>query len=232
MVNIMDILWISLKVIIIYFILVILLRFLGKREVGQLSIFDLVIILIIADVASIGIDNNEFFLPSLLCLLILAILQKLVSKILLHNGFLRQVFEGKSTIIVYEGKLFIKNMKKENLLIDDLISQMRLNKISDINQIRLAVLENNGLLSIIKKQDENKIYTPLIFSGQLIKENFALLNINKQYLIEYLKMFNIKYKKLLYLAIKDDELLFYSNDKKTKALQGNKLKLERNNIKS
>ena len=217
MVNIMDILWISLKVIIIYFVLVILLRFLGKREVGQLSIFDLVIILIIADVASIGIDNNEFFLPSLLCLLILAILQKLVSKILLHNGFLRQAFEGKSTIIVYEGKLFIKNMKKENLLIDDLISQMRLNKISDINQIRLAVLENNGLLSIIKKQDENKIYTPLIFSGQLIKENFALLNINKQYLIDYLKMFNIKYKKLLYLAIKDDELLFFYHYYKTKA---------------
>lgn len=222
----MNYLEVALKVIAIYFILVILLRFLGKREVGQLSVFDLVILLIIADIATFGIDNNEFFLPSLLCLAVLALLQKLLAKLLLHNGFLREIFEGKPTIIVYEGRVFIKNMKKESLLIDDLISQMRLNKISDINDIRLAVLENNGLLSIIKKTDEKKLYTPLIFSGQIIKENINLLNINKSYLINFLKNNNLNYKKILYLAIKDDELLIYNNDKKTQELQGYKLRLE------
>lgn len=222
----MNYLEVALKVIAIYFILVILLRFLGKREVGQLSVFDLVILLIIADIATFGIDNNEFFLPSLLCLAVLALLQKLLAKLLLHNGFLREIFEGKPTIIVYEGRVFIKNMKKESLLIDDLISQMRLNKISDINDIRLAVLENNGLLSIIKKSDERKVYTPLIFSGQIINENINLLNINKSYLINFLKNNNLNYKKILYLAIKDDELLIYNNDKKTQELQGCKLRLE------
>lgn len=221
---------VAIKVVIIYFILVFLLRFLGKREVGQLSIFDLVIILIIADIASIGIDNDEFFYPSLLCLFILALLQKILSKLLLHNAFLRKIFEGKSTIIVYEGKVFVKNMKKESLLIEDLVSQMRLNKVSDINDIRLAVLENNGQLSIIKKSDEKKVYTPIIFSGQFIKENMSLLNINKQYLIEYLKNNEFNYKKILYLAIKDDELLIYNNDKKTKTLQEQKLVLEKHNI--
>lgn len=222
----MNYLEVALKVIAIYFILVILLRFLGKREVGQLSVFDLVILLIIADIATFGIDNNEFFLSSLLCLAVLALLQKLLAKLLLHNGFLREIFEGKPTIIVYEGRVFIKNMKKESLLIDDLISQMRLNKISDINDIRLAVLENNGLLSIIKKTDERKVYTPLIFSGQIIKENINLLNINKSYLINFLKNNNLNYKKILYLAIKDDELLIYNSDKKTQELQGYKLRLE------
>lgn len=222
----MNYLEVALKVIAIYFILVILLRFLGKREVGQLSVFDLVILLIIADIATFGIDNNEFFLSSLLCLAVLALLQKLLAKLLLHNGFLREIFEGKPTIIVYEGRVFIKNMKKESLLIDDLISQMRLNKISDINDIRLAVLENNGLLSIIKKTDEKKLYTPLIFSGQIIKENIKLLNINKSYLINFLKNNNLNYKKILYLAIKDDELLIYNSDKKTQELQGYKLRLE------
>ncbi len=222
----MNYLEVALKVIAIYFILVILLRFLGKREVGQLSVFDLVILLIIADIATFGIDNNEFFLPSLLCLAVLGLLQKLLAKLLLHNGFLREMFEGKPTIIVYEGRIFIKNMKRESLLIDDLISQMRLNKISDINEIRLAVLENNGLLSIIKKSDERKAYTPLIFSGQIIKENINLLNINKSYLINFLKNNNLNYKKILYLAIKDDELLIYNSDKKTQELQGYKLRLE------
>lgn len=226
----MNYLEISIKVILIYFILVLLLRFLGKREVGQLSVFDLVIVLIIADIASIGIDNNEFFLPSLLCLLILAILQKILSKLLLHNGFLRELFEGKPTIIVFEGKIFLKNMKKESLLIDDLISQMRMNKITDINQIRLAVLENNGLLSIIKKTDEDVVYIPLIYSGQIIKENLIMVNINKKYLIEFLKMYNLNYKKILYLAIRNNELLIYVNDKRINQLQEHRLELIKNNI--
>jgi len=62
--------WIFVKIIIIYFFLIILLRVLGKREVGQLSIFDLVVLLIIADIASLGIDNDEFFWVSLFCLLL------------------------------------------------------------------------------------------------------------------------------------------------------------------
>ena len=76
----MNYLFLVFKIIVIYFSLILLLRLLGKREVGELSIFDLVVLLIIADIASLGVDNNEFFIPSFICLFVLLVLQKILEK--------------------------------------------------------------------------------------------------------------------------------------------------------
>ena len=106
-------LFLILKICVIYLSVIIILRILGKREVGELSIFDLVILLIIADIASIGIDNTEFFIPGLVCLVTLAVLQKIFSYILLKFARLRGVCDGNPTIIIYNGIINIKNMSKE-----------------------------------------------------------------------------------------------------------------------
>lgn len=205
----MNYLWIIGKIIIIYFILICLLRVLGKREVGQLSIFDLVILLIIADIASIGIDNDEFFWPSLLCLLVLAILQKILSYALLHFAKLRNICDGNPRIIVYEGTLQVKNMKKELYTIDDLVCQMRLEHIMDIGEIKLAILETNGTLSIFKKYNHDKVIMPVILSGEYIEYNLNCIGVEKTKIEKALKENKLDLKYILYASYQQGKITYY-----------------------
>lgn len=222
----MSYLIISLKIIVIYFLLILILRVLGKREVGQLSIFDLVILLIIADVAAIGIDNNDFFLESILCLVILTILQKLVSLILLNNSKLRSIFDGKPTVIVYNGELKYKNMKKEFYNIDDLIVQMRVNNILDINEIKLAILETNGKLTIFKKKEHDVISYPLIASGNYVKDTLEILNISLDDINNLFKNYNLNIKDILYASYSKGVISYYEKEKEDKDIKVKRLSLK------
>lgn len=200
------------KVIIIFFVLIILLRILGKREVGQLSIFDLVILLIIADIASLGLDNNEFFFSSIICLFVLAILQKLLSIILLKYAKLRSICDGKPTILVYDGKINLKNMKRELYTIDDLLSQMRALNAMDIKGIKLAILETSGKLSIFNDADYQRISLPIILSGSFVNEAFDNLNYTKTYIENFFISSNISINKIIYASLCENELTYYYKD--------------------
>lgn len=214
------------KVIIIFFVLIILLRFLGKREVGQLSIFDLVILLIIADIASLGLDNDEFFFSSMLCLIVLGLLQKLLSVILLKFSKLRGVCDGKPTILVYDGKINIKNMKSELYTIDDLLSQMRTLNVMDIKQIKLAILETSGRLSIFNNTDYKKISLPIIISGAFINETLEYTKPSKENVLEYFKKIGINLNKIIYASLCENELTYYyKNNNKVEVIEANIVRL-------
>lgn len=200
---------ILLKILFIFFILIIIFRILGKREVGELSIFDLVILLIIADIASLGLDNNEFFWPSMASLLLLVILQKILSLILLKSNRLRAIVEGRPTIIVYDGIIKFDNMKKELYTMDDLISQMHEKHIMDINEIRLAVLETNGTLSIFRKSKFSNVILPIIVSGDYVIDNIKELNLDFDRIRECIKNNNLEIKKIMYASIYENQITYY-----------------------
>ena len=86
-----------LKIAAVFFCLILVLRILGKREVGELSIFDLVVLLIIADIAALGIDNDEFIIPSYFCVFILVVLQKILSLLLIKVAKFRNIIDGSPT---------------------------------------------------------------------------------------------------------------------------------------
>lgn len=222
----MNYAWIFTKIIIIYIVLIILLRILGKREVGQLSIFDLVVLLIIADIASLGIDNDEFFITSLFCLLLLAILQKALSFILLNFAPLRRVVDGNPTIIVYDGNLNIKNMKGELYTIDDLVSQMRSEHVMDISEIRLAILETNGALSIFKKEDKISLAMPVILSGEYVIEHLDCINVSKDRIDLILASFKLELKRIIYASMYEGYLTYYyKNNNKEEVIKGNIIRI-------
>ena len=188
-------------------------------------IFDLVILLIIADVASLGLDNSEFFLSSVLCLVILTALQKLVSVILLNNSKLREVVDGSPTIIVYDGVIKYKNMRKEFYNIDDLISQMRLDKVLDVNEIKLAILETSGKLTIFKKKDSELISYPIISSGKYIDDTFEVLNISKLDIDDILIKNNLKLTNILYASYHKGVISYYEKHLKEENIRMKKISL-------
>ena len=217
----------AVRITVLYFLLIIVLRFLGKREVGQLSIFDLVILLIIADIASIGIDNPKFYFTGIMCVLVLAILQKALSYILLKLPLLRSIIDGNPRILVIDGKIKYNNMKKELYSIDDLTSQMRLEHIMEISEIRLAILETNGVLSIFRKSKFDSVALPLITSGRLVNESFNFLPVTQDDIIEAFNKKGIVMDDILYASFNDYEISYYLKNNTKEDIEVKKLLIKK-----
>ena len=215
-----------LKIAAVFFCLILVLRILGNREVGELSIFDLVVLLIIADIAALGIDNDEFIIPSYFCVFILVVLQKILSLLLIKVAKFRNIIDGSPTTVVMDGKLLIKNMRKEHYTVDDLVSQMRIEHIMDLDEIKLAILETNGTLSIFRKERFNEIKLPVIMSGQIVKDSLKLLNWDQKQFEERLKKHNIAFKKIIYASLHRNTFYYYYRENKTDPeLEGHILEL-------
>lgn len=181
----MDYLVISIRTIISYAILIIALRIMGKREIGQLNLFDLIILLSIADVMVISIEEYELnYLYILLPVILLTMLQKLAALILLKSSKLRTMIDGKPSIIILNGVIQIEEMKKQSYNMDDLLLQLRSQNIFDVSLVHLAVLENNGMLSIVEKSEvEMEFSMPIIVSGVLEEELIQIYGIDKEKVI-------------------------------------------------
>ena len=114
-------------------------------------------------------------------------------------------------------------MKKERYTIDDLIAQMRLEHIMDIDEIKLAILETNGTLSIFRYSQFNEVKLPIINSGIIQKEALEIFNLTKEKFLKILEKSDINYKEVLYCSITNDHLLVYYSSKIDKELIGHKV---------
>lgn len=145
---------IIIRCIFFYFVLIAALRVMGKREVGELSVFDIVIYLVMSELLALGVtEPGESLLKSLLPIATLALLQIVLSFILLKFQKLRIVMEGSPVILIHNGVLNQREMKKQRYSLDDLLSQLREKDCCCLNEVEFAVLENNGNLSVILKKD-------------------------------------------------------------------------------
>lgn len=210
----MEILNILFKTFIGYFVLVILMRFMGKREVGQLNLFDLVILLTIVDLLVVGIEHfNENYFIWLAPIIALGILQKLIAILLLKVSFFRTIIDGKESIIVYQGKMINNNMKKNNYNIDDLHIQLRMKDICSIDEVEYAILETNGELTVFKNGDTNGVLPiPLLCSGQINNEILKFINKDKEWLNRKIKEKGYNnYKKIKIIYYKKDDIIIYDD---------------------
>lgn len=212
----MDYLVISIRTIISYAILIIALRIMGKREIGQLNLFDLIILLSIADVMVISIEEYELnYLYILLPVILLTMLQKLAALILLKSSKLRTMIDGKPSIIILNGVIQIEEMKKQSYNMDDLLLQLRSQNIFDVSQVHLAVLENNGMLSIVEKSEvEMEFSMPIIVSGVLEEELIQIYGIDKEKVIRAIGNNCLSIDKILCGYYDTTDMKLYLNDGK------------------
>ena len=131
---------IVLKCVFVYIVVLLSLKVMGKREIGQVSLFDFAIILIISDILVIGVDeDNEYFWLYFVGVIVLVLIQRFISLILLKFKKIRKLIDGVESVIIYEGRLNIKEMKKQRYNMDDLITQLRLNNISSLKEIKYLI---------------------------------------------------------------------------------------------
>lgn len=184
--------------IVIYTIVLIVMRLMGKREIGQMQPFELAISIMIADLASIpmsdiGIPISNGIIP----ILGLLVMHLIISIINIKSSKMREFICGKPTILIYKGKIDEKKMKKERFTLNELEEKLRSNNITNIGDVEFAILETSGDISVIQKPNKRNT-TPedfnimpeyegisynLVIDGKIMKEN--LNKIGKDY--EWLK---------------------------------------------
>ena len=204
----MHIIKVIVFTIFMYFYLIFIIRIMGKREVGSLSIFDLAVYFTISDLITICIvDHSIPISVAIVSVAVLCFLQILIAKLTLKSKKIRDIIDGKKSIIISDGVIDFKEMKKQRYTIDDLYSQIREKGIDSITLIKWAILENNGKLSIITKKDSiSNFPDPLIVDGFIVLENLKKANINEKEFLENIKNSGIN-------NIKDIRLCIYVDNK-------------------
>ncbi|CAH0207810.1 hypothetical protein SRABI80_01983 [Peribacillus frigoritolerans] len=177
---------------VIYLVIWFLFRMMGKREVGELSILDLVVSIMIGDIAVLSFEDLEKpFIRQTIPMFVLAFLQITLAFASLKSVKLRNLMDGKPQIIIDQGKIDEKAMRKQRYNFDDLLTQLREQGIIDINEVQFAILETSGKLSVIKKSDEegveNQVPFPLIVDGEIQEKNLDKIGKNHVWLLNQLK---------------------------------------------
>lgn len=136
----------------IYFYILLVMRVMGKREVAKLSIFDLVVFIMIAELAALAIEDSEKpLLEIIVPIAMVMLLQMALSFISLKQEKFRDIIDGKPSLIIQNGKLNDKEMKKQRYDINDLIMQLHEQQIKNISDVEYAILESSGKLSVFPK---------------------------------------------------------------------------------
>lgn len=203
---------IIIKTAILYFFIMFVYRIMGKKEVGQLSIVDLIVTILIAELAAISIENTDSsILVSIVPIIVLVLIQVLLSYFSLKNKDFRYLIDGKPTVIIKNGKIVFSEMVKLRYSLDDLVLQLRQQGISSVEEVKFAILENNGQLSVFDKKSNYPL--PLILDG-IIDYN-VLNDINKTtgWLYKVLKDKNIKLEDVFYaFYAKGNTFIIKKND--------------------
>lgn len=145
-----------IRTVIIYFVVFLIMRFMGKREIGKLSVFDLVISVMIAEIAVIVLEDMERSMwEGILPMTVLLLIQLGSAYLIMKSRKLRLLFDGKPSVIIDNGKLNSDVMRKQRYNLDDLMLQLRENKINTVSDVEFAILETTGKLSVIPKEKSN-----------------------------------------------------------------------------
>ncbi|MEG0579772.1 MAG: DUF421 domain-containing protein [Niameybacter sp.] len=176
------------KCCICYVIIIIALRVMGKREVGELSIFDIVIYLVMSELLALSIESEGSILKSVIPIATLAILQIIISWLQLKSKKTRDLIDGKAAIVIHNGHINQDVMRKERYTIDDLMQQLRDKDVGTPDEVAFAVLENSGNLSVLTKNKcRVKHPSPLVSDGIIDEEALQEIDKDKTWLIQALK---------------------------------------------
>lgn len=205
-----------IRVVILYLFVSIAIRIMGKRNIGELQPTELVITLLLSEFAAIPIEDNSVpLINSLIPVMILISLEIINSVISMKSTKFRNISDGNALLIIKDGKLDQKQLKKLRFTVDDVLSALRQKDVFDINEVAYAIIETNGTLSVLlkpqfqnaTKQDvkvktKNDGYTcPVIIDGVVLKKNLDVLEINKEDIERILEKKKVHKKQIFLMNI-------------------------------
>ena len=209
----MDFMIVLVKTLFFYWTIVVVYRFMGKREVGELSIVDLIVSILIAELSAMSIEqyDKSIFL-SLIPIIVLVLLQIILAKLSLKYPKLRTILDGEPSFIIEKGKLNYKELVKQRYNLEDLLTQLRAREIKSLEDVDYAILETSGKLSVFQKKKGRNIYPlAVILDGVIQEETLKAIKRNKEWLEEMLEIRNVNLEDVFYGFYKDHQLFIIKN---------------------
>ena len=220
------------RTLILYVTVLIVMRIMGKREIGQISPFDFVVAIIIAELAAIPMEGHHIPIwEGIIPIITLLVAEVTLSLIGLKSRIARKIIDGSPSILIENGQILRKELRRQRYSLDDLLVQLREGGYPNVADVEFAILETSGKLTIIPRsqkrpltaQDlhldtiDDGIPIELIMDGKIIKENLIKINLDQKWLQKQLAKAGIEKETDVFYANLDAQgRLFLSPKNKTK----------------
>lgn len=215
--------------IVLFFAVAFIMRIMGKRQIGQLQPFELVIALMISELAAKPMQNTGIPLfHGIIPIITILVLQVIISTLQLKSEAARLIFCGRPSILIEKGKINIKELRNNRINLNDLLEELRLKDYYNLDEIEYAILETRGQITVIPKSEmepatkkdlnikssENKIPVTLVLDGRVNDRNLKLIKKDRSWLNKQLNKQNISSADQIFLALLDSQGKFVYQLKK------------------
>ena len=175
----MDIL---IRTILAYFLLILLMRIMGKRQLGEMEVSELTVTFMLSDLAAAPLlDRRVSLLDSFIPIAVIVGLEMLIAYVTLKSPFLKCALYGSPSVIIYKGRLDARELRRQRLELGELITCARQNGFGDFSEVRYCILESDGKLSFFSKND-GELSLPIIIDRRVISKNLKLLCLDRRWL--------------------------------------------------
>ena len=204
------------RAIFLYIIVLIVMRLMGKREIGQLQPFELAISIMIADLAATPMTESGIPITNgIMPILGLLVMHLIISMINIKSTKAREIICGKPSILIYRGKINEKALKKERFTINELQERLRGNNIVNLGDVEYAILETSGEVTVIQKPEKRNtipedfniqpeyegIPYDLVIDGKIMEKNLKVIGKNYKWLKKQVEKFNMTPEEALVVTI-------------------------------
>ena len=199
---------IFVRTLIIYLFLSISIRIMGKRQIGELEVEELVSTLVLSEVAALPIADPDIPLTNaIIPVLFIVCLEIIISYTKNKSSVLKKYIEGEPIYLIKQGKLLQSELKRNRISVNELLCELRIQGIADISEVDYAVLEKNGSISVFKK-NETPLSHALIIDGEVNEKSLAQLGRDEKWLNKKLLETGICASEVFLLTANDGDILY------------------------
>ena len=201
-----------LRTIFLYSLVILVIRLMGKRQVGELQPYEFVITIMISDLAALPMQDTRLpLILGIIPIVTLLFIKTLLSLLQLKSQKARKILEGEPSILIAKGKIVFKNLKRQQINLDELMEEIRLAGYFDLSEIEYGILENNGQMSFLKsnksnldKNDKDPVL-PIIYvlDGEINKNALTTCNKDENWIRNELSKHNINSMEDVIFAMTD-----------------------------
>ena len=196
---------IFIRTILIYVLLNIMLRLMGKRQIGELEVNELISTLLISEIAAIPISETDTSLiPSIIPILFICTMEVVISLVKNKSAILKKVVEGEPVYIIYRGNLRQSVLFENRISINEVLTEMRSQGIGNISDINYGILESNGKLSLLKKSDGSSFSRAVVIDTTIDEKNLYEAGLTTDWLRERLDERRLSLNRIFLMTVADD----------------------------
>lgn len=187
------------RALILFAVVFVVIRLMGKRELSKVQPFELAIIVMISDLASAPMQSRDTQIFSgIVPIIVLLIVYGIFTLLIQSNNKVENAICGSPSLVIFKGKIIEEELKKQQLTIEELMAQLREKDIYKVQDAAYALLETNGTLNAVKKSDVmGQMPLNVISDGQYLDNNLKILDLSREDIEKYMKKYQISIKEIL-----------------------------------